>query len=72
MPYIEYSEDDGRIAEGPSQVVRDFGPFHIVGAGCEMPPVTSAENLRTMVRYAREHQPEEFAFGGSMRNRTAD
>jgi MtaA/CmuA family methyltransferase len=35
------------------------GRFHIVGTGCEMPPATRAENLRAMVRYAREHRPED-------------
>jgi len=36
------------------------GRFHIVGTGCEMPPATPPENLQAMVRYAREHKPEEF------------
>jgi len=40
------------------------GRNHIVGTGCEMSPMTPEENLRAMVRYAREHQPEE---GGVMR-----
>jgi uroporphyrinogen-III decarboxylase len=48
------------------------GRFHIVGTGCEMPPATRPENLRAMVRYAREHQPEEFALDGRTRSRTAD
>ncbi len=33
------------------------GPYHIVGAGCEVSPLTPPENLRAMVRYAVEHQP---------------
>ena len=37
------------------------GKFHIVGTGCEVPPTTPPENLHTMVRYSREHRPEEFA-----------
>jgi MtaA/CmuA family methyltransferase len=36
------------------------GRFHIVGTGCEMPPATPSENLHAMVRYAREHQPDDF------------
>jgi MtaA/CmuA family methyltransferase len=36
------------------------GKFHIVGTGCEVPPMTPAANLHAMVRYSREHQPEEF------------
>jgi len=35
------------------------GRAHIVGTGCEMPPATRSENLQAMVRYAREHKPEE-------------
>jgi MtaA/CmuA family methyltransferase len=35
---------------------RDF----IVGAGCELSPLTPPENLRAMVAYAREHQPGDF------------
>ena len=34
---------------------RDF----IVGAGCELSPLTPPENLRAMVAYAREHRPED-------------
>jgi uroporphyrinogen-III decarboxylase len=36
------------------------GKFHIVGTGCEVPPMTPDENLHAMVRYSREHRPEEF------------
>jgi MtaA/CmuA family methyltransferase len=35
---------------------RQAGPFFIVGAGCEVPRDTPAENVRAMVRYARENQ----------------
>ena len=35
------------------------GRFHIVGTGCEVSPMTAPENLHAMVRYAREHSPEE-------------
>jgi len=37
------------------------GKFHIVGTGCEVPPMTPPQNLHAMVRYSREHRPEEFA-----------
>jgi MtaA/CmuA family methyltransferase len=36
------------------------GRAHIVGTGCEVPPATPPENLHAMVRYSREHIPEEF------------
>jgi MtaA/CmuA family methyltransferase len=36
------------------------GKFHIVGTGCEVPPTTPDENLHAMVRYSREHTPDEF------------
>jgi len=37
------------------------GKAHIVGTGCEVPPATPPENLHAMVRYSREHSPEQFA-----------
>jgi len=33
------------------------GRNHIVGTGCEMSPMSSPDNLRAMVRYAKQHQP---------------
>jgi MtaA/CmuA family methyltransferase len=36
------------------------GKSHIVGTGCEVPPATPPENLHAMVRYSREHSPEQF------------
>lgn len=36
------------------------GRYHIVGAGCEISPLTPPENLRAMIAYAHEHRPEEF------------
>jgi MtaA/CmuA family methyltransferase len=33
------------------------GPYHVVGAGCELSPFTPPENLHAMVRYAVEHTP---------------
>ena len=36
---------------------REAGPRFIVGAGCEVPRDTPAENLRALSDYARAHQP---------------
>lgn len=33
------------------------GANHIVNSGCEVSPMTSPENLRALIRYARENQP---------------
>jgi MtaA/CmuA family methyltransferase len=33
------------------------GRYHIVGAGCEVSPLTPPDNLRALVRYSVEHQP---------------
>ena len=33
------------------------GPFHVVGAGCELSPRTPPENVHAMVPYAPEHTP---------------
>jgi len=33
------------------------GPHFIVGAGCEIPRDTKAENVRALTRYAQEHKP---------------
>jgi uroporphyrinogen-III decarboxylase len=49
------------VYEASRRCHKTCGRFHIAGTGCEVPPATSTENLRAMVRYAREHQPEEFA-----------
>jgi MtaA/CmuA family methyltransferase len=37
---------------------RQAGDRYIVGAGCEVPRDTPDENLRALVRYAREHTPQ--------------
>lgn len=37
------------------------GAYHIVGAGCEVSPLSPPENLRAMIRYACEHEPGSFA-----------
>jgi MtaA/CmuA family methyltransferase len=39
---------------------RQAGERYIVGAGCEVPRDTSAENVHAMIRYAREHQAHQF------------
>lgn len=36
------------------------GGKFIVGAGCEVSPLTPPENLRAMTAYARDHKPEEY------------
>jgi MtaA/CmuA family methyltransferase len=36
---------------------RQAGPRYIVGAGCEVVRDTPSENVRALVRYAREHRP---------------
>jgi MtaA/CmuA family methyltransferase len=33
------------------------GKRHIVNCGCEVSPITPPENLKAMIRYAREHRP---------------
>ncbi len=50
-----------QVYEAARRCHKTCGRFHIVGTGCEMPPATQPENLRAMVRYAREHRPDEWA-----------
>jgi uroporphyrinogen-III decarboxylase len=52
------------VYEASRRCHRTCGRFHIVGCGCEVSPLTAPDNLRAMVRYAREHQPDEFALSG--------
>ncbi len=40
---------------------RTCGRAHVVGTGCEVSPMTAPENLRAMVRYARDHKPEDLS-----------
>lgn len=47
------------------------GRHFIVGAGCEISPLTPPENLRAMVAYAREHRPEDFGVGAACRQQHA-
>jgi MtaA/CmuA family methyltransferase len=44
---------------------RQSGRHHIVNAGCEVAPATPPENLRAMVRYAKDHRPEDPPSAGS-------
>lgn len=43
------------ITEAISECHRQAGPRYIVGAGCEVPRDTPAENLRALGRYAFDH-----------------
>lgn len=52
------------LESGPEGVYRAAGrchavcgSHHIVNCGCEVSPLTPPENLRALVRYAREHKP---------------
>jgi len=49
-----------QVYEASRRCHRTCGKFHVVGPGCEVPPTTPPENLRALVRYSREHKPEEF------------
>jgi MtaA/CmuA family methyltransferase len=49
-----------QVYEASRRCHQTCGKFHIVGTGCEVPPATPPENLRAMVRYSREHWPDEF------------
>lgn len=48
------------VYEASRRCHQTCGKFHIVGTGCEVPPTTPAENLHAMVKYSREHRPDEF------------
>ena len=39
---------------------RVCGARHVVNPGCEVSPLTPPENLRALIRYAREHRPGEW------------
>jgi len=45
------------IAAALAQCHREAGPCYIVGAGCEVPRDTSADNVLAMRDYARSHGP---------------
>jgi MtaA/CmuA family methyltransferase len=40
------------------------GPYHIVGAGCEVSPLTPPENLRAMIRFANQQEPGSLSTTG--------
>jgi uroporphyrinogen-III decarboxylase len=56
-----------RVYEAARSCHAACGSYHIVGSGCEVSPLTSPENLRAMVQYAREHKPEEFQGSAPLR-----
>lgn len=48
-----------QVYEASRRCHRICGKAHVVRTGCEVSPTTPAENLHAMVRYSREHRPEE-------------
>jgi uroporphyrinogen-III decarboxylase len=61
--YLEYCTDsrvqvEGQISVADAYGHHDAGNRYIVGAGCEVPRDTPDQNLRALIRYAREHTPE--------------
>ena len=49
-----------RVYEACRSCHQICGGFHIVGTGCEVPPMTPPANLHAMMRYSQEHRPDEF------------
>ena len=47
----------GQVTAAVAVCHHDAGPRYIVGAGCEVPPDSPAENLRALGDYARTHSP---------------
>jgi uroporphyrinogen-III decarboxylase len=45
------------ITQNLEECYQAAGPRYIVGAGCEVPRGTPAENLRAMTGFARSHRP---------------
>lgn len=39
------------------------GEHYVVGAGCEVSPMTPPENLKAMIAYARDHKPRDISRG---------
>jgi MtaA/CmuA family methyltransferase len=54
-----------RVYEASRSCHITCGRAHIVGTGCEVPPATAPENMHAMVRYAREHRPEEYCLAAA-------
>ncbi|HNC23192.1 MAG TPA: uroporphyrinogen decarboxylase family protein [Opitutaceae bacterium] len=46
-----------RVYEACRRCHEISGKYFIVGAGCEISPLTPPDNLRAMIAYARDHQP---------------
>jgi MtaA/CmuA family methyltransferase len=49
-----------RVYEACRRCHETCGQYFIVGAGCEISPLTPPENVRAMVAYARDHKPGDF------------
>lgn len=49
-----------QVYEACRRCHRTCGPRYIVGAGCEISPLTPPENLRAMIAYARDHKPADY------------
>ena len=47
----------GGVYEAASNCHKVCGSAHIVGAGCEVSPMTPVENLRALVQYALDNRP---------------
>jgi MtaA/CmuA family methyltransferase len=54
-----------RVYEAARRCHETCGRHHIVNSGCEISPLTPPDNVRALVRYAREHKPEEFALAAT-------
>ena len=50
----------GDVEAAAAKCHETCGAYHIVGAGCEVSPLTPPENLRAMISYARQHKPGSF------------
>ncbi|HTV10682.1 MAG TPA: uroporphyrinogen decarboxylase family protein [Acidimicrobiales bacterium] len=53
------SRDPRDVEAATANCHRIAGPRHIVGAGCEVSPLTPPANLQAMMNFAREHKPGE-------------
>jgi MtaA/CmuA family methyltransferase len=49
-----------RVYEACRRCHETCGRYFIVGAGCELSPLTPPQNVRAMVAYARDHKPGDF------------
>lgn len=52
---IQGTPDDVYRVAGQCHAI--CGKRHIVNCGCEVSPITPPDNLRALIRYARDHQP---------------